>query len=220
MSNNINNASDFIKEYTQIKHGDVSDNKKYKSLIESGANTELIPKLLKMKNGCLTSINLPLDNEEISDCMLKFRLLSGQEQIDILDEMAKLKYIEGIDLQYDIYYISKILSTATKKIVSDFEYTQPEITEIELRKNIPYKHLLATGIRYNEFVQQNSPQIEWLTENDIKELINDIDSQEDITKKFVILNGLSLKQTQGVVLDLLNKLGNTIKQLDKFVIGS
>lgn len=220
MSNKIKDASDFLDEYNKISHADISDKIKRKSLIESGVDGELVNKLLKMKNGCLTSIDLPLDNESISDCIFKFRILSAQEIGDISDEMSKLKYIKGADIQYDIYYTSKILSRATKLILSDFEFSQPEISEIQLRKNIPLYQLLAIGIRYNEFLQQNSPHIEWLTEEDMSRLIDDINSQEDITKKFDILNGLSLKQTQGVLLDLLNKLENITKQLDKFVTGS
>ena len=162
------------------------------------------------------SIKLPLDNESVSDCLIPFRLLSSREHDEIMDEMNKLKYIKNVDTQYNSYLISKMLSKAS----SDNPSSTPKLSELSLRSTLTRDMLLATGIRYNEFVQQTSPHIEWLTEEDIKHFIEDINSQEDITKKFDILNGLSLKQTQGVLLNLLNKLETITKQLDKFVTGS
>ena len=219
MTNSIKDSANFIQKYEQIKHGDADDKDKGRisfDAVEDGLQMEMVDKLLKMKNGILTSIKLPLDNESVSDCLIPFRLLSSREHDEIMDEMNKLKYIKNVDTQYNSYLISKMLSKAS----SDNPSSTPKLSELSLRSTLTRDMLLATGIRYNEFVQQTSPHIEWLTEEDIKHFIEDINSQEDITKKFDILNGLSLKQTQGVLLNLLNKLETITKQLDKFVTGS
>lgn len=216
----INKVEKFLNIYETKLHNDVPEGVKKKSLAEIGAKKDCIDVLLKMKHGVLTSVKLALDGDDASDCIYTFRLLSAQEESDIFDEMEKLKYQPGIHYQYDIYYISKVLSRASKSIASDKPFTQPELTEEVLRKAFPKYLLLAIGIKYNEFREKVSPRLETLTEDQITEIINDINECEGSQKKLTTLSGLNLNQTHEVLLSLLSRLDGLTKQLDSVVIGS
>lgn len=209
----------FFKTHDEITHEKVPAAKKKLAFIECGVDKDAIDVLLKMKHGCLSTVKLGLDNEDASEAMWDFRLLSAQEEADIQDAMNNTKYIPGVNPQYAIYLGSKILAAASSPLgeLAPGGKT-PKFTEEYFRKVFPASILTGLFIKYNDFKRRVSPKLEDFTEDMLNEILEEIDATE-ASKKFDIISCLSSTVMPEVILGLYNKLQDVTKQLDKFVIG-
>lgn len=223
MNNTGSKLQELIKATKVLEQKDVSNAIKKKSLIETGiTDSDKINFLLKLKKGPLNTITLYLDETENSESAICFRLLTSEEQLNIEQEMNNIMKEQEIaygSLAYNIYYISKTLSKASRKLPFALEHfakiNQPELSEEELRLAIDTDTLIALGNKYLEFKNQYAPQLENITDNDINEFIEDLNGCEnDLIKKLVCLNGLKSRQTErAVLLDIHRRYQELQKQL-------
>lgn len=214
-------VENLFKIHDEITHDKVPASKKKLSFIECGIDDkDIIDVLLKMKGGCHSSIKLGLDNEDSSEALWEFRLLSAQEEADIQDAMDKTKYIPQINPQYFIYLASKTLAAASSSSLGNNAPNgkSPRFTEEYFRNTFPASILAGLSIKYNDFKRRVSPKLEEFTEEMLNEILEEIDATE-ASKKFDIISCLSSTVMPEVILGLYNKLENVTKQLDKFVIG-
>jgi hypothetical protein len=217
---------ELIKHSKILEHADQPSVIKKKSLVESGiTNKESLDFLCKLKRGPLATITLYLDDVEMSDCGIRFRLLTAQESLDIELEMQTLGEelnLSPTSIAYSIYYISKTLSRASKLFPGGDNFKiQPDLSELDLRLSIDTDTLIAIGNKYLEFKNKYCPQLENITDNDIEEFVKELDGcEEDLIKKLVLLNGLKSRQTErAVLLDIHKRYQETTKQLDKLFTG-
>ena len=223
----LSKIQSLIKASKILEHKDVSNGLKKKSLIESGIKDKgAIDFLLKLKRGALSTVTLYLDEVENSDCAINFRLLTAQESLDIEVSMVQLEKeynINRTSIIYSIYFISKTLSQASKKLPANesFINTQPELSESDLRNGIDTDTLIALGNKYLEFKNQYAPQLDNVTDEDLEEFVSELNScEEDIIKKLECLNGLKSRQIERVVLlDIHKRYQDLTKQLDKLFTG-
>lgn len=204
-----------FKVVQEINSDEVPRNTKLKSLIESGVGA--IDSLLKMKNGCLTSIKLALDGDNCGDCIYTFRLLTSQEEYDIFDKLAATG-LSYLDLRYKIKYAALTLSAASR-LTPTLNEEEPQLS-VKALMWIPKYMLLDLAQRYDEFVQKYSPKLEHLTQQDMDDCIKMIQECEDDVKKYVLLNGWSLKVTQDLLISSTKQLEKLTKQVEAVCIGS
>ena len=219
----------FVKIVNEIKHTDQPSATRNRVLLDAGADSDLTKYLKKMKNGVLTTVTMAFSGANSNteeDVLVNFRVISAQEEADIYEEMNNLKYTPMTPL-YNIYYLSKILSKATKSIPSLLELAQPEISEDIFRRCIPTSSLFFVGNKYLEFLKKYSPKLESLTEeevNDVLEQLNNISNNDDneVTsqiKKLDLLTKLSCSQMLEIILVLQKRLLTIGKQMDKLSTG-
>lgn len=226
MENANDKADKLIKIVSgnETTHEQQSSSIKQKSLIETGVPLEIAKTLKKIKNGVLTKITLGIScgkKDDANEVHYDFRLLSSQEECDIDDEMEALGY-KPLSLRYNLYYLSKVLSCATKSIPSLLSFEQPELSEAIIRNALPTSVLLALGNHYLEFKRKYSPSIERFTEAQINEVLEgltaiDNASNEELAliKKSDSLLNLNFSQMLDIVISSHKRLATFTKLLDK-----
>lgn len=229
MNNAGSKLQELIKATKVLEQKDISTGLKKKSLIEVGiTDSDAISFLLKLKKGALNTITLYLDESENSECAISFRLLTAQEWLDLeleMNNIVKEKNIVYGSIAYNIYYISKILSKASRKLPFALEHfakaNQPELSEEELRLAIDTDTLIALGNKYLDFKSQYAPQMESITDDDINEFVEELNRcEDDLIKKLVCLNGLKSRQTEkAVLLDIHRRYQDLQKQLESLLTG-
>ncbi len=208
--------ANILKVVEETTHADQPKGDKIKSLVECGATA--IDSLLKMKNGPLTKIKLALDHHPESEVIGTFRLLTPQEEYEILDKMSESK-LSYLDIRYKIKHAALTLSKASQAVPSQ-KFDTPSYSETDLMCSGTVDSLIVLGLKYQEFKDKYSPKLESLTQEQIDKAIKMIEESEDDIKKSDLLNGWSLRATQEVLIDSVKKLTSVTKQMEALLIGS
>ena len=219
-------ADKFIKILEETKQADISEGTKRKHLVEVGVDDKnIIEFLISMRDGPLTTADFEIGGDDQGDSVvIKFRILTAQEEIDIEEELIKLKIPDSpFGNLYRKYYISKVLAKATTPIPSNLNLlgNQPVISEQIFRRTITTSHLLAIGYEYLNFLARHSKKLETLTQERIDAILDELVrcEQEDI-KKLELLDRLSSSQTQEVLISLLTKYETLIKRMEVLCTGT
>lgn len=210
-----------------ILHANAPEQAKKKSLLECGITDDSkVSFLLKMKHGVLTTMTMSLDGvDEDSDNIVKFRLLSVTEELEIIEEMRKEhSKLTPIDFDYKYYKALKTISKASKSIPSKIEFNQPEFNEKELKEFLTVGQLAYLEQKYLEFKQAFSPQLDTLTVDEISQVVEDLIQEsegntDNVKKPLDMLSGLSYHQIQQICTDLVRKLTTFQKQMEALCIG-
>lgn len=212
-----NTLKSILKVVEEVKHENQPRGKKLKHLIESDIK-DSIDTVLKMKNGILTTVKLALDHDPNSDVIAEFRLLSAEEEYEILDAMAETG-LSPLDTRYRLKFAALTLSKASCPSPNQ-TFNSPSFSVKTLMAIETMESLLALGLKYQEFKDKYSPKLESLTEEQIDHAIKMIEESESEVKKLDLLNGWSLKATQEVLINSVTKLTNVTRQLEALLIGS
>lgn len=202
----------FMKQ-SVITDNEVSDLTKKFVAKQDGLNDDCVSLSLKMKGGTRhTTLKLALDNAPDSDVIYEFRLLTGYETEQILNELSQLSY-DKYDTRYSIRHTAKCLSRATQNTANRV-MSAPALPEEFFLKCLDVNVLLYLGIKFAEFQHKYSPPLATLTEQDIKTLTDLIMAEYQDEKKSQALEELSLGAIFQLAYSWMNQLINLNKQMD------
>lgn len=205
---------DKVFDATEQLQGDAPTFKKKEALLMQGA--PLVDELIKMKNGVLTTIRIDLDPQTVaqrgqkvsheSNSIIEFRLLTAKEEQEILDYIEEAYPYAPSDIRYQRIQTALTLSYATRA----YPDNKPKFTYKELLASLSANKWFALANKYAEFVEKYSPAIDTLSQEDLDNIIDALAKETDQAKKFDLLAGMSLMQTQDVLLKCIEKLQNVL----------
>jgi len=146
----------------------------------SGLKGDQIELFVKMKKGVGNRINISLDGDDESEAYLSFRVLSAAEELRIKAEMEATGLNPNSPTKaYDLTYLLKRLSLATspnptKTPNEESPVTQPVFTAEELGMTLSEMQVFAISALYQEFSVKQSPNINNWTNDEIKQLVDDL----------------------------------------------
>lgn len=179
----MTNKDKFIKAAQATQVGEAvkpTAIKKRTSAALSGLKSDQIELFVKMKKGVGNRINISLDGDEESDAYLSFRILSAAEELRIKSEMEATGLLPNQPTKaYELTYALKRLSLATspnptKTTNEESTITQPIFTAEELGMTLSEMQVFAISTLYHEFSLKQSPNINNWTNEEIKQLVDDM----------------------------------------------
>lgn len=146
----------------------------------SGLKGDQIELFVKMKKGVGNRINISLDGDDESEAYLSFRILSAAEELRIKADMEATGLRPNQETRaYELTYALNRLSLATspnptKTPTDDSPITQPVFTAEELGMMLSEMQAFVIEALYNEFCIKQSPNINNWSNEEIKQLIDDL----------------------------------------------